>query len=236
MLVTSEIFTHVRRYGVEFHRREDAQRSLETPRPTPTRRVTSSHELLVATDVVTDANPAGHLPPGTRGSRVTRHRTLGRRARRRCLTRSWAGAARVRGVVTLGNAAVGHVSRRERVGVGHAARQSHARSTPLTTTRLRDVSRVAGLRGPRFDDLDTALLADGRGISTGEKVRLVLARALLAHPELLVLDDVAGVLDDDARRPVRATARATPAALAIVEATVDTPLLIDATLRIELSA
>jgi ATP-binding cassette, subfamily C, bacterial CydD len=30
VLVTSEIFTHVRRYGVEFHRREDSERSLAT--------------------------------------------------------------------------------------------------------------------------------------------------------------------------------------------------------------
>ena len=29
VLVTGEIFTHVRRYGVEFHRREDAERSRE---------------------------------------------------------------------------------------------------------------------------------------------------------------------------------------------------------------
>jgi ATP-binding cassette subfamily C protein CydCD len=91
-----------------------------------------------------------------------------------------------------------------------------------------------GLRGPRFDDLETTLLADGRGISTGEKVRLVLVRALLAEPELLVIDDVAGVLDDEGRRLVR-DELAQHRSLAIVEATVDTPLLVDVTYRVELA-
>jgi ABC-type transport system involved in cytochrome bd biosynthesis fused ATPase/permease subunit len=91
-----------------------------------------------------------------------------------------------------------------------------------------------GLRGPRFDDLETTLLADGRGISTGEKVRLVLIRALLAEPEVLVIDDVAGVLDDDGRRLVRHVL-AQHRSLAMVEATVDTPLLVEATYRIELA-
>jgi ABC-type transport system involved in cytochrome bd biosynthesis fused ATPase/permease subunit len=91
-----------------------------------------------------------------------------------------------------------------------------------------------GLAGLRFQDLDTALLADGKGISTGEKVRLVLARALLAHPDLLVVDDVAGVLDDDSRRLVRRVLDELPA-LGVVEATVDTPLLVGPTRRIELA-
>ena len=81
--------------------------------------------------------------------------------------------------------------------------------------------------GPRFDDLDTELLADGRGLSSGERVRLVLARALLHHVALVVLDDVSGVLDEDARRAVRATLEGLPD-LAIIEASVDTPLLSDA--------
>jgi ABC-type transport system involved in cytochrome bd biosynthesis fused ATPase/permease subunit len=91
-----------------------------------------------------------------------------------------------------------------------------------------------GLSGPRFDDLDAALLADGRGLSTGEKVRLVLARALLADAELLFIDDVAGVLDDDARRLVRRVLDEHPM-LCVVEATVDTPLLTKVTARIELA-
>jgi ABC-type transport system involved in cytochrome bd biosynthesis fused ATPase/permease subunit len=91
-----------------------------------------------------------------------------------------------------------------------------------------------GLLGPRFDNLDTELLADGKGISTGEKVRLVMARALLAQPDLLILDDVAGVLDDDSRRLVCGVLDAYPS-LSVVEATVDTPLFTSVTNRIELT-
>jgi ABC-type ATPase involved in cell division len=60
-----------------------------------------------------------------------------------------------------------------------------------------------------------------------------LARALLAQPDLLVIDDVAGVLDDDARRLVRVVLEEHHE-LCIAEATVDTPLLTSATTRIGL--
>ena len=63
----------------------------------------------------------------------------------------------------------------------------------------------------------------------------MLARALLAHPDLLVVDDVAGVLDDDARRARARACSTSYRALAVVEATVDTPLLTDVTQRIELA-
>ena len=55
VLVTSEIFSHVRRYGVEFHRREDSQRSLEVLDHVDAS-MTSSVELLEASDLVTAAN------------------------------------------------------------------------------------------------------------------------------------------------------------------------------------
>jgi ABC-type molybdenum transport system ATPase subunit/photorepair protein PhrA len=70
-------------------------------------------------------------------------------------------------------------------------------------------------------------------MSSGERVRLVLARALLAEPTLLVLDDLAGVLDPDARDHVRAVLDGR-AELAIIEATVDTPLLTGPSRHIEL--
>jgi ABC-type lipoprotein export system ATPase subunit len=65
-------------------------------------------------------------------------------------------------------------------------------------------------------------------------VRIVLARCLLASPELLVLDDIAGVLDEPSRRDVTAALRAHPN-LAIIEATVDTPLTGSPTRRIEVA-
>jgi ABC-type transport system involved in cytochrome bd biosynthesis fused ATPase/permease subunit len=93
--------------------------------------------------------------------------------------------------------------------------------------------RSLGLVGPRFDNLDAELLSDGRGMSSGERVRLLVARALLASVSLLVLDDVAGVLDRDARDRVRASLAET-SGLAVLEATVDTPLLEATTLQLEI--
>jgi len=55
VLVTSEIFTHVRRYGVEFHRREDSERSLVLLDRGASASDVTSTELLVATDLVTTA-------------------------------------------------------------------------------------------------------------------------------------------------------------------------------------
>ena len=91
-----------------------------------------------------------------------------------------------------------------------------------------------GLTGSRFDDLDTMVLADSRGISTGERVRLILARTLLAHPALLLVDDIAGVLDAASRVRVRDTLDR-DRSLSVVEATVDSPILddFDARVRVE---
>jgi ABC-type transport system involved in cytochrome bd biosynthesis fused ATPase/permease subunit len=90
-----------------------------------------------------------------------------------------------------------------------------------------------GLTGPRFDDLDAELLSDGRGLSSGERVRLILARALLADASLLLLDDVAGVLDEHSRDLVRDALEGNRT-LTIIEATVDTPLMTTPSERIEL--
>jgi ATP-binding cassette, subfamily C, bacterial CydD len=232
VLVTSEIFTHVRRFGVEFHRREDSERSLELLDAAPAIPMTSAHELLVATELVTAANPrpvSFVLDPGQRlvvtgpsgsGKTTLLHTLLG-----------WRDARG--GAVTFSATRTGHVSV-ESALVSGSLRDNLTLGHACTDDEIRTCLSSLGLRGPRFEDLDTALLADGKGISTGEKVRVVLARALLAHPDLLVLDDVAGVLDDDARRLVRHVLD-DQRALALVEATVDTPLLFDATVRIELA-
>ncbi len=55
VLVTSELFVQNRRYGVEFHRRDDAQRAVEQLRDT-TVSSTRPAVLLVAINVVTEAH------------------------------------------------------------------------------------------------------------------------------------------------------------------------------------
>jgi ABC-type lipoprotein export system ATPase subunit len=72
-------------------------------------------------------------------------------------------------------------------------------------------------------------------LSAGERVRVLLARAVLAGAPLLVLDDLAGVLDEESRGQVR-DVLGDLVDVAIIEATVDTPLLQDVTERLELRA
>jgi ATP-binding cassette subfamily B protein len=66
----------------------------------------------------------------------------------------------------------------------------------LSQARLRDV--VSGL--PR--GLAHVLPEDGSGLSAGQKQRLCLARALLAQPDVLILDEVSANLDDVTEREI----------------------------------
>jgi ABC-type transport system involved in cytochrome bd biosynthesis fused ATPase/permease subunit len=101
-----------------------------------------------------------------------------------------------------------------------------------------DRSKVArllsdlGLDEDRFADLDGLLLADGQGISSGEKVRLVLARSLLANPQLLLIDDIAGLLDEESKQKLQ-NVLSQRSDIAIIEATVDNPVIANATTRFE---
>jgi ABC-type transport system involved in cytochrome bd biosynthesis fused ATPase/permease subunit len=233
VLVTSEIFTHVRRYGVEFHRRDNAERSLALLGVSPPASATNTAQRLEAIDLVTAASARAFsvtLEPGQSllvtgpsgsGKTTLLHTLLG-----------WREPSS--GTVKRTGARTGHVS------VESSLLSGSLRDNLVLGNALEDGEVLAclsslGLHGARFEDLDSALLADGKGLSTGEKVRLVLARALLARPDVLVIDDVAGVLDDDARRVVREVLHQ-HLAICIIEATVDTPLLSDVTTRIELTS
>lgn len=231
VLVTSEIFIHVRRYGVEFHRREDSERSLDLLDIAKTAVMASAFQLLVSTDVVTAAcsQPVsvvlGHgqrlLVTGPSGSGKT---TL--------LDTLIGWREPVSGAVARAEGLVGHVSVESSLLSG-TLRDNLTLGQSIPDLDTLDCLSSLGLTGPRFENLDTELLADGKGISTGEKVRLVLARALLARPDVLYIDDIAGVLDDDGRRIVQRVI-VNNATLGVIEATVDTPLVTDVTHRIEL--
>lgn len=232
VLVTSEVFTHVRRYGVEFHRREDSERSLNVLDGRASESSTTTTELIIAADLLTEASarPVNFiLGPGQRllvtgpsgsGKTTLLHTLLG-----------WRDARA--GTVARSAQRTAHVSVESPLLSG-TLRDNLTLGEPVPDRDVRECLASLGLSGPRFENLDTALLADGKGLSTGERVRLVLARALLARPDLLVVDDVAGVLDNDGRRLVRGVLDAHPT-LGVVEATVDTPLLVDVTQRIELA-
>jgi ATP-binding cassette subfamily C protein CydD/ATP-binding cassette subfamily C protein CydCD len=85
---------------------------------------------------------------------------------------------------------------------------------PVPDTSVGPALREVGLDGlvaaqPR--GLDTSLGDDGRGFSAGQRARLVLARARLADPDVLLLDEPTAHLDDEsaavAHRVIRDLAR-----------------------------
>jgi ABC-type transport system involved in cytochrome bd biosynthesis fused ATPase/permease subunit len=226
------MFTQVRHYGVEFHRRDDAQQALLTlnaPGITPS--TTSTNELLKARELVTDANPATINLVVRAGDRVviTGPSGVGKTTLLHTLL-GWRLAES--GAATRTDSPVGFVSVESAVLSG-SLRDNVTLGVHFDDAQVVEQLRSLGLEGARFSDLNVALLADGRGLSAGEKVRLVLARVLLCAPPLIVLDDIAGVLDSEAREHVRRALAALPD-LAIVEATVDTPLITEETVRIEI--
>lgn len=232
VLVTSELFAQVRRFGVEFHRRDDAQRARSVLESLAvTERHLGGDELLVTEDLVSEANVHPVSMRVRRGDRIviTGASGIGKTTLLHTLL-GWRSPRA--GVPQRGSEPVGYVSVDSTLLSG-SLRDNLTLGSAITDGDLFACLSSLGLSGVRFEDLDIELLSDGRGMSSGERVRLVLARALLNGSTLLLLDDVAGVLDAAARDDVRRVLTEL-SDLAVIEATVDTPLLTDATTRIEL--
>jgi ABC-type transport system involved in cytochrome bd biosynthesis fused ATPase/permease subunit len=233
VLVTSDIFVSIRRFGSEFHRRENATKStaLLQDNAGPQNAVKGG-PLFSAKDLITEACDQAvsfQVGPGDR-----------------LLVTGPSGC----GKTTLLETLVGW--RPPRLGdaehavgiIGYVSVESSLLSGSLWDNLAlgREVSRDSvvtlldelGLDAPRFHDLDAMLLADGRGLSSGERVRLALARSLIGGVDVLVLDDIAGVMDEATRDKVRQRLEREER-VAIVEATVDAPLLVSPTQHIELA-
>jgi ABC-type transport system involved in cytochrome bd biosynthesis fused ATPase/permease subunit len=232
VLVTSELFAQVRRYGVEFHRRDDAARaraSLESLGTAHHR--TAGDELLVVDDLVTEAHVDRvtlRVKPGDRVL-VTGPSGIGKTTLLHTLL-EWRPPSS--GTLQRTDEPIGYVSAESSLLSG-SLRENLTLGASIADGDLFATLHSLGLIGTRFEDLDVELLSDGRGMSSGERVRLILARAILNGASLLMLDDVAGVLDAGARDDVR-NVLGQLGDLAIIEATVDSPLLMTATQRIEL--
>lgn len=88
-------------------------------------------------------------------------------------------------------------------------------------------------RSPR--GLDEHVGEEGRLLSAGERTRVVLARAVLRKPGVLLLDEVGAHLDDASLVVLRASLGTFLAARTVIEAAHDRPLLVDAP-RLELAS
>ncbi len=223
VLATADVFGAIRRYGVAFHRREAADAArlvLEVPAT-----ATASHGIaaIARADRLVSRSapwavsfrvaPGDHLllsGPSGAGKTSLLHTLLG-----------WRPAAG--GTAAIAPGAVGFVAPTSGL-LTATLRDNVTLGRPVPPDEVRELLDQLGLAGPRFDDLDRALLADGSGLSTGERVRVVLARALMASPRLLVLDDIGGVLDEDSRRRVANVIAVRPD-LAVIEATASAPVV-----------
>ena len=62
-------------------------------------------------------------------------------------------------------------------------------------TESLDIAQALDFINEKPKGLDTELVSSGKNFSGGQRQRLTIARALVGHPDILVLDDSASALD-----------------------------------------
>ena len=102
----------------------------------------------------------------------------------------------------------------------------------METSDVLAVLAGLGLTGARFSDLEQVVTSASQ-YSDGERARLAIARALLANVALLIIDDVAGLFDEETLTTV-ANELARYGDLAVLEAAHNRRILGAPTLEISL--
>lgn len=231
VFATSELFGAIRRYGVEFHRRDDAARAATVLGANEALETVGADSLELH-DVVTVGSSRPINLRVERGARVvvTGPSGVGKTTLLETMV-GWRTA--VSGRVLRPTSHVGVIQPTMTLLSG-TLRENLSLGARVSDRTLRERLDELGLRGERFDDLSSELLADGRGLSDGERVRVLLARAFVADVDTLLIDDVAGLFDEATRNLVRVALEGRPE-LSIVEASVDRPLIVSPTARVELT-
>jgi ABC-type transport system involved in cytochrome bd biosynthesis fused ATPase/permease subunit len=198
VFVVAEMFNWLRRYGAEFHRRDDAAQArqlLSDVEPAVT--ISPSSNLLELADVSTEA-PAGSVSLSlTSGSRVriTGPSGIGKSS---LLEAALGLREPVSGTVRRGAHRVGFVRSDSRF-LRSSLRENIDPRGHASDIEIAATIDAVGLSSDRFGDLDALLDDDSRSLSSGERVQLAFARAIVADVDLLVIDDVAGLLDTRVR-------------------------------------
>jgi ABC-type transport system involved in cytochrome bd biosynthesis fused ATPase/permease subunit len=224
VLLSAESVGAVRRLGLEFHRSDDAIASDALLRSWATPTVSRTSATLLRADNLTTPQ-------------MTTPVTIEVAAGSRLLVRGVSGA----GKTTLLNTLIGHTAPVE--GRVEHAMTPVALVTPTTALLDGPLASSFGVSEevvrPVLAELglsDVQVLGvDGDTVSSGQRVRLAIARGIVNGAQLLVIDDVAGLLDVASLALVRDALARRPS-LGVIEAASGTSVLSEPTAIIEVGA
>ena len=232
VLVVADMFVWLRRYGTEFHRRDDAASAARTLAGVAGGvAVEGSGDLIEARAIVTEAPSAATdlvVAPGAR-IRIIGPSGIGKTS---LIEVALGLRAPVSGTVRRGAGRIGLVRADSRM-LRASLRENLDPCRERRDDEISATVTAVGLSASRFGNLDDLLDDDARSISSGERVQLAVARALLARVDVLVIDDVAGLLDESTRARISPLIDA-HVEMAVVEACHDVALIgATSTIRLE---
>ena len=230
ILVTSEIFVNVRRFGVEFHRRENAQKSLALLSVPASLPASANETLLRAEHLVTEAGSTSYDFTVTRGDRVLITGPSG--AGKTTLLHTLLGwRASTSGRASHGDVVIGYVSVESALVAG-TLYDNLSLGRDVDSERIKTLLQALDLTGPRFS---TSPCPCSRTVGDLVLVRRYVSRSLVAYWRNLHSSCSTTSLASSTCTPVGLFARFSThsTTLAVVEATVDTPLLDHAHQRFE---
>ena len=218
---TNELFASVRRFGSEFHQSQEAEKAILTFRAVQqSEQATTPLPALANVVAVPGRRPVTlQLAPGMRVW-IKGHSGSGKTA----LLETMLGLRQpIEGTVSKGSVSIAYVSPSETLFSGTLRENLDPSGVHGDLTLYEALHRV-NLGSARFNSLSARLGPNGEGLSSGELVRFLVARGIVAQAELFVLDDIAGLLDEAHKKPLVACLKSLTKAC-LVEASTTTPLI-----------